>query len=67
MDWPRAKQYKHLGDAVNHDAMFKRLLMMPAVLRGFFDAFLPEAGRFIDFERGDLRTRRASKANRKDL
>jgi hypothetical protein len=30
--------------------MFKRLLMMPTVLRGFFDAFLPEAGRFIDFE-----------------
>jgi len=24
--------------------------MTPAVLRGFFDAFLPEAGRFIDFE-----------------
>jgi hypothetical protein len=30
--------------------MFKRLLMTPAVLRGFFDAFLPEASRFIDFE-----------------
>ena len=30
--------------------MFKRLLMTPAVLRGFFHAFLPEAGRFIDFD-----------------
>jgi len=27
---------------------------------------LPKASRFIDFERGDLRTRRASKVNRKD-
>jgi hypothetical protein len=34
---------------VDHDARFKMLLKAPAVLRGFFDAFLPEVARFIDF------------------
>ena len=35
---------------MNHDAMFKMLLKAPTVLRGFFDAFLPEVARFIDFQ-----------------
>jgi len=34
---------------MDHDARFKMLLKAPAVLRGFFDAFLPEVARFIDF------------------
>ncbi len=34
---------------MNHDAMFKMLLKAPTVLEGFFDAFLPEVGRFVDF------------------
>jgi hypothetical protein len=34
---------------VNHDALFKMLLKTPVILRGFFDAFLPEAGQFVDF------------------
>jgi len=34
---------------VNHDALFKMLLKRPAILRGFFEAFLPEVARFIDF------------------
>jgi len=34
---------------VDHDARFKMLLKAPAILRGFFDAFLPEVARFIDF------------------
>ena len=35
---------------MKHDAMFKMLLKAPTVLRGFFDAFLPEVARFIDFQ-----------------
>ena len=34
---------------MDHDARFKLLLKSPAVLRGFFDAFLPEVAAFIDF------------------
>ena len=34
---------------MNHDALFKMLLKRPAILRGFFEAFLPEVARFIDF------------------
>ncbi len=32
-----------------HDARFKLLLKTPTVLQGFFDAFLPQAARFVDF------------------
>ena len=34
---------------MNHDASFKMLLKTPTLLQGFFDAFLPETGRFVDF------------------
>ena len=34
---------------MNHDALFKMLLKSPSVLQGFFQAFVPEAARFIDF------------------
>ena len=37
------------GIAMNHDALFKMLLKRPAILRGFFEAFLPEVAGFIDF------------------
>jgi predicted transposase/invertase (TIGR01784 family) len=36
---------------VNHDALFKMLLKSPAILKGFFDAFLPQVAQFIDFTR----------------
>jgi hypothetical protein len=45
----QAKQYGQRGEKVNHDALFKMLLKAPGVLQGFFDAFLPETGRFVDF------------------
>ncbi len=35
---------------MNHDALFKQLLTTPTVLKGFFEAFLPAAARFVDFE-----------------
>jgi len=35
---------------MDHDARFKMLLEAPAILRGFFDAFLSEVARFIDFK-----------------
>jgi len=34
---------------MNHDALFKMLLKAPAVFRGFFDAFLPDVAKFVDF------------------
>jgi hypothetical protein len=34
---------------LNHDALFKNLLKRPAVLKGFFEAFLPEVAGLIDF------------------
>lgn len=34
---------------MNHDALFKMLLKSPAILKGFFDAFLPQIAPFIDF------------------
>jgi len=34
---------------LNHDALFKKLLRRPAVLKGFFEAFLPEVAAFVDF------------------
>jgi hypothetical protein len=34
---------------VNHDALFKMLLKRPAILKGFFEAFLPRAAQFVDF------------------
>jgi len=34
---------------VNHDALFKMLLKTPVVLKGFFEAFLPQVGKFVDF------------------
>jgi predicted transposase YdaD len=34
---------------VNHDALFKMLLKRPAILKGFFEAFLPQVAQFIDF------------------
>jgi len=45
----RAKQYAHRDEIMNHDALFKMLLKAPAILRGFFDAFLPAAAKFVDF------------------
>ena len=39
----------HRSVAVNHDALFKMLLKRPAILKGFFDAFLPQVAEFIDF------------------
>jgi hypothetical protein len=35
---------------VKHDALFKMLLKRPAIFKGLFDAFLPEAGKFVDFK-----------------
>jgi len=35
---------------VNHDARFKILLKTPTILEAFFEAFLPETGRFVDFK-----------------
>jgi predicted transposase/invertase (TIGR01784 family) len=35
---------------VDHDALFKMLLKRPTIFRGLFDAFLPKAGRFVDFD-----------------
>lgn len=34
---------------MNHDALFKMLLKNRSILRAFFEQFLPEAARFIDF------------------
>ena len=34
---------------MNHDALLQMLLKRPAILRGFFEAFLSEVARFIDF------------------
>jgi hypothetical protein len=34
---------------VDHDALFKMLLKRPVIFKGIFDAFLPEAGKFVDF------------------
>jgi hypothetical protein len=34
---------------MNHDALFKMLLKTPSVLKGFFEAFVPDALPFIDF------------------
>jgi hypothetical protein len=34
---------------MNHDALFKMLLKRPAILKGFFDEFLPQVAEFIDF------------------
>ena len=39
----------HRSVTVNHDALFKTLLKRPAIFKGFFDAFLPQVGEFIDF------------------
>ena len=36
---------------MNHDALFKLLLKSRSILQAFFEQFLPEAARFIDFER----------------
>ena len=38
---------------MNHDALFKRLLKNRSILCAFFHQFLPEAARFVDFERLD--------------
>ena len=35
---------------MDHDVRFKALLRVPVLLRGFFDAFLPEVARFMDFD-----------------
>ena len=35
---------------MNHDALFKMLLKNPAVLKAFFEQFLPEASAFVDFQ-----------------
>ena len=35
---------------MDHDALFKMLLKRPAIFKGLFDAFLPEAGKFVDFD-----------------
>jgi hypothetical protein len=40
---------------MDHDARFKMLLKAPVLLRGFFDAFLPEVARFMDFKIRDSR------------
>jgi hypothetical protein len=34
---------------MNHDVRFKMLLKTPSLLQGFFEAFLPEAAPFVDF------------------
>jgi len=34
---------------MNHDALFKMLLRTPTILQSFFEAFIPDAARFIDF------------------
>lgn len=36
---------------MNHDALFEMLLRSRSILQAFFDQFLPEAARFIDFDR----------------
>ena len=36
---------------MNHDALFKLLMKTHSVLEGFFQAFLPETARFVDFHR----------------
>jgi len=33
---------------MDHDARFKILLRAPAILRAFFEEFLPDAARFVD-------------------
>ncbi len=35
---------------MDHDALFKMLLKTPTVLQGFFETFVPDAARFIEFE-----------------
>jgi hypothetical protein len=35
---------------VNHDALFKTLLKNRLILRAFFEQFMPEAARFVDFD-----------------
>jgi hypothetical protein len=35
---------------VDHDALFKMLFKSPAIFKGLFDAFLQEAGKFVDFD-----------------
>jgi hypothetical protein len=35
---------------MDHDALFKMLFKSPAIFKGLFDAFLPEAGKFVDFD-----------------
>jgi hypothetical protein len=35
---------------MKHDERFKKLLTTPGVLQGFFEAFLPEVAKFIDFD-----------------
>jgi hypothetical protein len=34
---------------VDHDALFKMLLKTPTVLQAFFEVFLPDAAKFVDF------------------
>jgi hypothetical protein len=34
---------------MNHDVRFKMLLKTPSLLKGFFEAFLPETAPFVDF------------------
>jgi hypothetical protein len=34
---------------MNHDALFKMLLKAPSLLKGFFEAFVPDAFPFVDF------------------
>ena len=34
---------------MNHDALFKRLLKRPAIIKGFFEALLPQVASFMDF------------------
>jgi predicted transposase YdaD len=36
---------------VKHDALFKLLMKTRSVLKGFFEEFLPETARFVDFRR----------------
>ena len=50
---------------MNHDALFKMLLKTPTVLRGFFDAFLPKTGRFVDFARLEFMDKEGFKEIRK--
>ncbi len=39
---------------MNHDKLFKKLFERPVVLKGFFEAFLPQVAAFIDFTRMEL-------------